>query len=59
MRSATRRNGPPMGDLDPIALVNRLKSLSPSESEKILGGNAARLLKLEQKTEAQLGLAKK
>ncbi len=36
-----------MGDLDPVASVNRLKSLSPSESEKILGGNAARLLKLE------------
>ncbi len=48
-----------MRDLDPIALVKRLKSLSPSESERILGGNAARLLKLEQKTEAQLGLAKK
>jgi len=35
-----------MGDLDPVASVNRLKSLSPSESEKILGGNAAWLLKL-------------
>lgn len=36
-----------MGDLDPVASVNRLKSLPSSESEKILGGNAARLLKLE------------
>ncbi len=48
-----------MGDLDPAALVNRLMSLSPSVSERILGGNAARLLRLEKKTEAQLGLAKK
>ncbi len=36
-----------MGDLDPVSSVKRLKSLSPPESEKILGGNAARLLKLQ------------
>jgi len=48
-----------VGDLDLVAMMNRLKSLSPSESERILGENTARLLKLEQKTEAQLGLAKK
>ncbi|MBI2087158.1 MAG: amidohydrolase [Deltaproteobacteria bacterium] len=36
-----------MGDLDPVPAVKRLKSLLPSESEKILGGNAARLLNLD------------
>ncbi|MFQ5852826.1 MAG: amidohydrolase family protein [Candidatus Binatia bacterium] len=35
-----------MGDLDPVTSVKCLKSLSSSDSEKILGGNAARLLKL-------------
>jgi aminocarboxymuconate-semialdehyde decarboxylase len=36
-----------MGDLDPVASVTRLNSLSPSESKKILGGNAVRLLNLD------------
>ncbi|MBI2359326.1 MAG: amidohydrolase [Deltaproteobacteria bacterium] len=36
-----------MGDLDPVPAIKRLSSLSPSESEKILGGNAARLLNLD------------
>lgn len=36
-----------MGDLDPVPAVKRQRSLSPSDSEKILGGNAARFLNLD------------
>jgi len=33
-----------MGDLDPFATVNRLKSISTAEKRKILCENAVRLL---------------
>jgi aminocarboxymuconate-semialdehyde decarboxylase len=36
-----------MGDLDPVPAVRRQTSLSLSQTENVLGGNAARLLRLQ------------
>jgi len=36
-----------MGETDPVGFVNKLKSVSQAEREKILGGNAMRLLKIK------------
>ena len=36
-----------MGETDPVGFINKLKSVSQIEREKILGGNAMRLLKIK------------
>jgi aminocarboxymuconate-semialdehyde decarboxylase len=36
-----------MGEADPVGFVNKLKSVSQAERDKILGGNAVRLLKIK------------
>jgi len=36
-----------MGETDPVGFINKLKSVSQIEKEKILGGNAMRLLKIK------------
>lgn len=36
-----------MGEVDPVGFVNKLKSVSQAEREKILGGNAMRLLEIK------------
>ena len=38
-----------MGESDPVGLIDRVRSLSETEREKIIGGNALRLLGLELK----------
>jgi len=36
-----------MGEDDPVGFINKMKSVSQAEREKILGGNAVRLLKIK------------
>jgi hypothetical protein len=35
-----------MGDEDPVGLVNSLQGVSEADRDRILGGNAARLLNI-------------
>ncbi len=37
-----------MGEEDPVGLINSVPRLKPGEKEKIMGGNAARLLKIRR-----------
>jgi aminocarboxymuconate-semialdehyde decarboxylase len=37
-----------MGETDPLGLVNKVSGLSPDEVDRIVGGNAARLLGIER-----------
>ena len=37
-----------MGEADPVGYINSVRSLSRADKEKIWGGNAARLLKIQQ-----------
>ena len=36
-----------MGEADPVGLINSVQSLSHTDREKILGGNAIKLLKIQ------------
>ncbi len=36
-----------MGENNPVGFINKLKSVSQADREKILGGNAIRLLKIK------------
>lgn len=44
-----------MGDEDPVGFVNRLQVLSNADRDRILGGNAARLLKISNRRPAARG----
>jgi aminocarboxymuconate-semialdehyde decarboxylase len=37
-----------MGESDPLGLVNKVSGLSPDDVDRIVGGNAARLLRIER-----------
>jgi hypothetical protein len=37
-----------MGETDPLGLVNKVSGLTPDDVDRIVGGNAARLLGIER-----------